>query len=87
MLGEAIGESIRRTFMTRFKEIMDASQNASDIDTMKVTNKMDMLERMLYSEGQRSKRGMEDWLHRRTGKIEASNMVATMAKKRKVDFS
>ena len=34
--------------MTRFREIMDASQNASEVDTVKVTNKMDMLERMLY---------------------------------------
>ena len=66
--GEAIGDSIRATFKTRFREIMDASQNASEVDTMKVTVKMDELERVLYSEGQRTKRGMEDWLHRRTGR-------------------
>ena len=66
--GEAIGDSIRATFKTRFREIMDASQNASEVDTMKVTGKMDELERVLYSEGQRTKRGMEDWLHRRTGR-------------------
>ena len=85
--GEAIGDSIRRTFRTRFREIMDASQNASEVDTVKVTNKMDMLERMLYSEGQDTKRGMEEWLHRRTGKITTSAMVASMNKRRKVDYS
>ena len=31
-LGEAIGDSIRTTFMTRFREIMDASQNASEVN-------------------------------------------------------
>ena len=50
--GEAIGDSIRGTFKTRFREIMDASQNASEVDTVKVTNKMDELERLLYREGQ-----------------------------------
>ena len=50
--GEAIGDSIRGTFKTRFREIMDASQNASEVDTVKVTNKMDELERLLYKEGQ-----------------------------------
>jgi len=84
--GEAIGDSIRTTFMTRFREIMDASQNASEVDTVKVTNKMDALERILYSQGQNTKRGMEDWLHRRTGKIMTSNMVANMNKKRKIDY-
>ena len=39
------------------------------------------------SEGQKSKKQMEDWLHRRTGKIETSDMVASMNKKRKVDFN
>ena len=103
--GEAIGDSIRGTFKTRFREIMDASQNASEVDTVKVTNKMDELERLLYREGQvviidqsercinaidqwqKTKRGMEDWLHRRTGRIETSTMVAAMNKRRKVDYS
>lgn len=30
---------------------------------------------------------MEDWLHRRTGRIETSAMVAAMNKRRKVDYS
>ena len=42
---------------------------------------------MIFSEGQQTKRGMESWLHRRTGKISASSMVASMNKKRKVDYS
>ena len=84
--GEAIGESIRKTFMTRFREIMDMSQNASDVDTVRVTGKMDQLERELFKQGQRTKRGMDDWLHRRTGRIETSDMVASINKKRKLDY-
>ena len=55
--GEAIGESISRTFMSRFREILDSSQNSADTDTLKVTSKMDELERMLYKEGQNTKQG------------------------------
>ena len=46
-----------------------------------------MMIMMMFSEGQQTKRGMESWLHRRTGKISASSMVASMNKKRKVDYS
>ena len=57
--GEAIGESISRTFMSRFREILDTSQNCADTDSLKVTSKMDMLERMLYKEGQKTKQGKQ----------------------------
>ena len=38
-------------------------------------------------QSQVTKRGMEDWLHRRTGRIETSTMVAAMNKRRKVDYN
>ena len=71
--------------MRRFREIMDQSENSSDTDTIKVTAKMDHLERMLFQEGRRTKRGMRDWLERRTGVIAASSMVARH-RKRKANF-
>lgn len=83
--GEAIGESISRTFMSRFREILDSSQNSADTDTLKVTSKMDELERMLYKEGQNTKQGMDAWLTRKTGLISTSSMVAHH-RKRKADF-
>merc|ERR1712098_248615 len=83
--GEAIGESISRTFMARFREILDSSQNSADTDTLKVTSKMDQLERMLYKEGQKTKQGMDAWLTRKTGLISTSAMVAHH-RKRKADF-
>ena len=43
--------------MSRFREILDSSQNSADTDTLKVTSKMDELERMLYKEGQNTKQG------------------------------
>ena len=43
--------------MSRFREILDSSQNSADTDSLKVTSKMDMLERMLYKEGQKTKQG------------------------------
>jgi len=83
--GEAIGESISRTFMSRFREILDTSQNCADTDSLKVTSKMDMLERMLYKEGQKTKQGMDAWLTRKTGLINTCAMVATH-RKRKANF-
>ena len=46
---------------------------------------MDNLERMLFREGRNSKRGISDWLERRTGVISTSSMVARH-RKRKANF-
>merc|ERR1712080_111180 len=83
--GEAIGESISNTFKARFKMIMDSSQNSSDTDTLKETQKMDQLERLLYRQGQSCKIGMEAWLTRTTGFISTSYMVS-QHRKRKANF-
>ena len=50
-----------------------------------VTSKMDNLERMLFREGRNTRRGMSDWLERRTGVISTSSMVARH-RKRKANF-
>ena len=48
--GEAIGDSIRATFKTRFREIMDASQNASEVDTVKVrTNDLQNFRKLCHT--------------------------------------
>ena len=60
--GEAIGQSISQTFRRRFREIMDQSENSLDTDTLRVTSKMDHMERMLFKEGAKTKKGMRDWL-------------------------
>ena len=99
-LGESIGESLSKTFKSRFREILDSCQNSADSDSLKVTNKMDMLERMLYKEGQKTKQGwdctktrimnimylgMDAWKKRKTGLINTASMVA-MHRKRKANF-
>lgn len=83
--GEAIGECISNTFKSRFTMIMDSAQNASDTDTLKETQRMDQLERILYSQGQTCKTGMEEWLTRKTGLISTSFMVE-QHRKRKANF-
>jgi len=83
--GEAIGRSLTNTFKTRFKKIMDSSQNSCDTESLKETQKMDMLERLLYKQGQHSKADMDSWLTRKTGSIQASHMVAHQ-RKRKANF-
>jgi len=83
--GEAIGTSISDTFKSRFKMIMDSTQNSSETDMLKETQKMDQLERTLYRQGQDCKAGMEDWLTRRTGNIATSSMVSHH-RKRKATF-
>merc|ERR1712059_115847 len=64
--GEAIGESISRTFMTRFKK----------------TAKLDELERQLFKQGQMTRLGMNAWLTRKTGLISTSAMVASHRKRK-----
>ena len=71
--------------MRRFREIMDQSENSSDTDTLRVTSKMDHMERMLFKEGAKTKKGMTDWLERKTGVISTSAMVARH-RKRKANF-
>jgi len=83
--GEAIGRSLTNTFKTRFKKILDSSQNSCDTESLKETQKMDMLERLLYRQGQHCKAGMDAWLTRKTGSIQASQMVAHQ-RKRKAAF-
>jgi len=83
--GEAIGRSLTNTFKTRFKKILDSSQNSCDTESLKETQKMDMLERLLYKQGQHCKAGMDAWLTRKTGSIQASHMVAQQ-RKRKAAF-
>ena len=83
--GKAIGESICGTFRERFKSILDSSQNCLDTDTLKVTGKMDNLERQLFKEGQRTKQNMEAWLKRKTGHIKSNSMVENH-RKRKANF-
>ena len=46
---------------------------------------MDNLERGLFREGRNTKKGMNDWLERRTGVISTSSMVARH-RKRKANF-
>ena len=65
---------------------MDQSENSSDTDTIKVTSKMDHLERMLFQEGRKTKKRMSDWQERRTGVIATSSMVARH-RKRKANFN
>jgi len=83
--GEAIGRSITNTFKTRFKKILDSSQNSCDTESLKETQKMDMLERLLYKQGQHCKAGMDAWLTRKTGSIQTSQLVAQQ-RKRKATF-
>jgi len=83
--GEAIGRSLTNTFKTRFKKILDSAQNSCDTESLKETQKMDMLERLLYKQGQHCKAGMDAWLTRKTGSIQASQMVAHQ-RKRKANF-
>jgi len=83
--GEAIGRSLTDTFKTRFRKILDSSQNSCDTESLKETQKMDMLERLLYKQGQHCKADMDAWLTRKTGSIQASQMVAHQ-RKRKAAF-
>ncbi len=79
---EEIGLLLRDTLTKRFRSIMDASNNAAECDLLTKTEKMDDLEKILYHQGQKSKKHYDLWSKRQTGQIKTSSMVQRLNKRK-----
>ncbi|XP_014671176.1 PREDICTED: DNA replication complex GINS protein PSF3-like [Priapulus caudatus] len=81
-----IATSLLQTFVTRFRGIMDSSQNALDADMAALVARLDDHERALFALGQRGLRAQQRWETRQTDRITVSDMVLTHRKRKRTEM-
>lgn len=74
-----------QTFQTRFRKIMDASQNIMNEDTSKLTSNLDEMEKALFKVGQKSLTDFQLWETRQVEKLKTSDMVRAHRKRKRED--
>ena len=72
-----------QTFQTRFRKVMDSSQNSYNEDTTKLTQKLDESERLLFKAGQLGLNDFMRWETRETEKLSTSEMVRNHRKRKR----
>ena len=77
-----IGSLLVETLTNRFRRIMDASSNSSECDMLTKTEKLDTLEKLLYEQGQKSKKLQDSWSKRKTRQLKTATMVSRHNKRK-----
>ncbi|XP_072403801.1 DNA replication complex GINS protein PSF3 isoform X8 [Chiloscyllium punctatum] len=77
---------IPETFVTRFRRIMDSSQNAYNEDTSSLVAHLDELERELFQAGQRGLNEFQKWEKGQAEQITTSNLVQSYGKRKFADM-
>lgn len=78
-----VSKSLLETFLNRFRHIMDNSQNADNADTYTLTSKLDELERVLFTLGQKATRQLEQWERGNSHKITSTLVLHNTRKRRR----
>lgn len=78
-----VGKCLLETFVGRFRRIMDGSQNASHRDITRLTEYLSSIELSLFSAGQKSLQGYQNWENREITKITMSDMVVSHRKRKR----
>lgn len=78
-----VARAMLEVFVKRFRKVMDASLNASHQDVVKIKQKLDELEIVLFESGQRILHDHQKWLLGQTGRLTVSNTVSSVQRKRK----
>ncbi|GCC26434.1 DNA replication complex GINS protein PSF3 isoform X7 [Chiloscyllium punctatum] len=81
-----IAQTILQTFVTRFRRIMDSSQNAYNEDTSSLVAHLDELERELFQAGQRGLNEFQKWEKGQAEQITTSNLVQSYGKRKFADM-
>ncbi|KAM8799330.1 DNA replication complex GINS protein PSF3 isoform 2-T2 [Eudromia elegans] len=84
--GAGAGDSIAETFISRFRRIMDSSQNAYNEDTSALVARMDELERALFRAGQKGLNDFQCWEKGQASQITASSLVQNYGKRKFTDM-
>ena len=72
-----------QVFQARFRDIMDSSQNAYHQDTSRLTQKLDEMEKVIFSRGQKGLEDLQVWERRQAEKITTSDMVLNHRKRKR----
>ncbi|CAE1303362.1 GINS3 [Acanthosepion pharaonis] len=80
-----VSKCLLSTFQTRFRKIMDASQNIMNEDTSKLTSNLDEMEKALFKVGQKSLTDFQLWETRQVEKLKTSDMVRAHRKRKRED--
>lgn len=73
-----------QTFKNRFRDITDWAQNP--VAKSSHESRLPVLERELYLAGKKANMKLNHWLEKGVGKIETSEVVANMKKRKRTDF-
>ncbi|XP_007902847.2 DNA replication complex GINS protein PSF3 [Callorhinchus milii] len=77
-----IAQTILQTFVSRFRRIMDSSQNAYNEDTSVLVAHLDELERGLFHAGQKSLNDFQSWEKGKAVQITTSHLVQSYGKRK-----
>lgn len=75
-----------QTFISRFRRIMDSSQNAYNEDTSVLMARLDELERALFRAGQKGLNDFQSWEKGQASQITASSLVQNYGKRKFADI-
>lgn len=78
-----MASSMQETFMKRFRKIMDSSQNAANEDTSLLTNKLEHIERQVFTAGRKGVKEFLQWEAGRTSKLTTSENVVNHKKRKR----
>ncbi|KAK2190338.1 hypothetical protein NP493_84g05066 [Ridgeia piscesae] len=78
-----IAKNLLQTFQTRFRMIMDMSQNSFNEDVTQLTQKLDETERTIFDVGQQGLNDFQQWETRQVDKLTTSMMVANHRKRKR----
>ncbi|KAM6123517.1 LOW QUALITY PROTEIN: DNA replication complex GINS protein PSF3-like [Phoenicopterus ruber ruber] len=80
-----IAQTILQTFISRFRRIMDSSQNAYNEDTSVLVARLDELERALFRAGQKGLNDFQCW-EKGQASLTASSLVQNYGKRKFTDM-
>nr|CAD7408558.1 unnamed protein product [Timema cristinae]CAD7426426.1 unnamed protein product [Timema monikensis] len=81
---QPIGAMLVQTFKDRFRQVMDWAQN-SGADPL-IAQRLDALERQLFSEGRQSRARLNCWLNTGSSQLLAADMVVSHKKRKLVEL-